>query len=371
MVGSVPVANVAEPEVLPRLLGSRYRLEATIGQGGMGAVYRSTDLTTNRPVAVKLLRPPVGLALEDDVAGRFWREAKNTARLQHGNIIEVFDLGRTDGGDLYFVMELLEGESLAERLRREGKLQPALAVHIGRQICGALEVAHAAGMIHRDLKPANIMLLVRDGNEAFVKVLDFGVAKSFGPERHDETQLTHTGMLIGTVDYMAPEQIMGRAVDGRTDVYSLGVMLYRMLAGKPPFAEGGVPNLIHAHVSVLPKPLDEVVAGIPNALGHVVLRCLAKQPDRRYESMAELGRALAHALGPESATRVGGAAHEPDDFDERDATAVGRSVRDPRLLTPDQDATITGGTHGGETVMMGRPFGVPSVPAGRRTAGPS
>ena len=279
---------------LPRLLGGRYRLEAKLGSGGMGVVYRATDLTMHRAVAVKLIRSADGVALDEEVAGRFLREAKNTARIQHENLIEVFDLGRSDEGDMYFVMELLEGESLSAKLRRDGKMAPAIAVHIVRQMCAALHVAHTAGIIHRDLKPANIMLLQRGADRSFVKVLDFGVAKSYAPDQ--ETALTHTGMLVGTVEYMAPEQIMGRPVDGRTDLYSVGIVLYRMLTGKAPFRDGGVPALIHAHLNVYPKPIGELAPEVPGELDRVVLRCLAKQPERRYESMEELSRALGEAM---------------------------------------------------------------------------
>jgi eukaryotic-like serine/threonine-protein kinase len=284
-------------EDLPKLLNGRYRLEGSLGEGGMGVVYRGVDLMMHRPVAVKLIRSADGYGFDDEIAGRFLREAKNTARLQHEHIVEVFDLGRTNEGDLYFVMELLEGESLASRIRKLGRIPPHETVHIAQQICKGLHVAHVAGVVHRDLKPANIMLLRRAGDPLFVKVLDFGVAKAHDPDQ--QTQFTHTGMLVGTVDYMAPEQITGKPVDGRTDIYSLGVLLYRMLAGRPPFKDTGVPALIHAHLNTMPKPITEIVGDVPNALDFVVLRCLAKSPDRRYESMAELGRALAHALGTE------------------------------------------------------------------------
>ncbi|MDB4933650.1 MAG: Serine/threonine-protein kinase PknB, partial [Labilithrix sp.] len=170
-------------ESLPRLLGGRYRLDAKLGSGGMGVVYRATDLTMKRAVAVKLIRGVDGVALDEEVAGRFLREAKNTARIQHEHIIEVFDLGRSDQGDMFFVMELLEGESLSTKLRRDGKLSPAVGVHIARQMCAALHVAHSAGIIHRDLKPANVMLIERAGQGDYVKVLDFGVAKSYTPDQ--------------------------------------------------------------------------------------------------------------------------------------------------------------------------------------------
>src|SRR5436190_8733377 len=168
---------------LPRFLSGRYRLEAKLGSGGMGVVYRATDLTMKRAVAVKLIRASEGVELDEEVAGRFHREAKNTARVQHEHIIEVYDLGRSEQGDLYFVMELLEGDSLSARLRRDGKLSVESTVHIGRQICEALHVAHSAGVIHRDLKPANVMLIRRAGDGDFVKVLDFGVAKSYSPDQ--------------------------------------------------------------------------------------------------------------------------------------------------------------------------------------------
>ncbi len=365
---------MSEDDDLPRLLSGRYRLEGTLGHGGMGVVYRGMDLMMKRAVAVKLIRAVDGVELDDEIAGRFLREAKNTARLQHEHIIEVFDLGRSDEGGLYFVMELLEGESLSARLRREGKISPATTVHIARQICDALQVAHTAGVIHRDLKPANIMLLSRAGDADFVKVLDFGVAKSTAGDQ--DTQLTHTGMLVGTVDYMAPEQIMGKPVDGRTDVYALGVVLYKMLSGKPPFKDTGVPALIHAHLNTMPKPLIEVTTGVPNELDHVVLRCLAKSPDRRFESMAELARALAQAVMRDSGLidlEYGGP--NDDIYGDGDKTAVarsfvdgpaapapgGRSIHDP---LPD-DTTVNDRVTEFEdaTVRIDRPLAVKPLPA--------
>jgi serine/threonine-protein kinase len=322
-------------ESLPRLLGGRYRLEAKLGSGGMGVVYRATDLTMKRAVAVKLIRGVDGVALDEEVAGRFLREAKNTARIQHENIIEVYDLGRSDQGDMFFVMELLEGESLSAKLRREGKLKPAIGVNIARQMCAALHVAHSAGIIHRDLKPANVMLIDRGGHTDYVKVLDFGVAKSYTPDQ--QTQLTHTGMLVGTVEYMAPEQIMGRVVDGRTDIYSLGIVMYRMFAGKAPFRDGGVPALIHAHLNVFPKPMTDTAPEIPGALDRVILRCLAKAPEQRYESMEELGRALVSALEPEHLGLVSLEYESDDPYDAGVQTEIARPGRDGRERDSDAD----------------------------------
>lgn len=326
---------------LPRLLGGRYRLESLLGKGGMGVVYRGVDLVMKRPVAVKLVIASAGIELDEELAGRFLREAKNTARLQHENIVEVFDLGRTDEGALYFVMEFISGHSLSSRLRKEGQLSVATTVHIGRQICSALQVAHTAGVIHRDLKPANIMLLSRAGDDDFVKVLDFGVSKSLEAAGQD-TQLTHTGMLVGTVDYMAPEQIMGQPVDGRTDVYALGIVLYRMLSGKAPFGDVAVPALMHAHLNTMPKPLIEVAPAVPNALDHVILRCLAKKPEHRFESMGELARALKEASMPRTSGLLDleyNADSDEGGFDDGQAT-VARPVDDgalPETWRPNAD----------------------------------
>ena len=362
-----------DDEDLPRLLGGRYRLEAVIGHGGMGVVYRGVDLMMKRPIAVKLIRAIDGIELDDEVAGRFLREAKNTARVQHPHIVQVFDLGRTEEGALYLVMELLEGQSLSARMRKDTAMHPGDAVHIARQICEALEVAHTAGVIHRDLKPANVMLLRRGGEESFVKVLDFGVAKSYSPDQ--QTQLTQLGMLVGTVDYMAPEQIMGKDVDGRADIYSLGIVLYKMLSGRAPFPDNGVPALIHAHLNTHPAPLIEVAPTVPNALDRVILRCLAKDPDRRYESMAELARALVDAVSLETAV----------DFSEDTAAPTGASFNfrppasgaaapivddddNPTLARPSALAAEEGedafvGTFEDATLKMDRSIGV-KKPAG-------
>jgi serine/threonine-protein kinase len=216
-------------------------------------------------------------------------------------------------------------------------------------MCAALHVAHAAGIIHRDLKPANVMLIERAGQGDYVKVLDFGVAKSYTPDQ--QTQLTHTGMLVGTVEYMAPEQIMGRTVDGRTDIYSLGVVMYRMFTGKAPFRDGGVPALIHAHLNVFAKPMTDTAPELPGALDRVVLRCLAKQPEQRYESMEEVSRALVAALEPAELGLLDLEYQGDDPYDANDKTEIGKTARESR---PEKESSIDE-SFDDATVKMDRP----------------
>ena len=276
---------------LPRTLAGRFRLESVLGQGGMGTVYRAVDTTMQRPVAIKLIEPDP--SAEDDAVSRFLREARNTARITHPHIVHLYDLGRGDRGELFFVMELLAGESLSDRIRRFGRLPVDEAVHIAKQMCAALGYAHKKGLIHRDLKPANVMILDRGGDPLFVKVLDFGVAKA----QDQGTQITKTGALVGTVDYMAPEQILSKKIDARTDVYSLGVILYRMLTGTPLFPEGAMPLVIKNHIGSQPEPMSSRAPEVELSPGleRVVMQCLAKKPEERYATMEELEHALLRA----------------------------------------------------------------------------
>ena len=263
----------------------------------MGVVYRGLDLVMQRPVAVKLVRTREGVRIDEAITGRFLREAKHTARIVHENIIDVFDLGRSEEGDLFFVMELLEGQTLSQVLQTQERLDPELAVHVGAQIADALDAAHRGGIVHRDLKPANVMLVSRGQDPAFVKVLDFGVAKAHSAGEA-ETALTRTGVLVGTIDYMAPEQILGRAVDGRTDIYSLGVLLYRIVTGTNPFRDPLMPAMIHNHLNVMPEPMQSRVPGteITLALERAVEKCLRKDPKDRFAAMSDVAAALRASL---------------------------------------------------------------------------
>jgi serine/threonine-protein kinase len=277
----------------PRVLANRYRLEATIGEGGMGIVHRAIDLELERAVAIKVLS-----ASEDQAAlERFLVEAKRTAAVRHPSIIEVFDVGR-DGPDAFLVMELLLGETLAQRLAR-GPTPAAEAIAIGVQICEALAAAHEAGLVHRDLKPANVFLVRGGDAEARVKLLDFGIAKRID----GATARTDPNMIVGTIEYLSPEQIRGGALDGRSDLYALGVTLYRMLAGALPFKGENIATIIHQHLSVAPVSLRERAPdlAIPARLDAAVLRLLAKSPGDRPASARDAKRELLAALEPAGA----------------------------------------------------------------------
>ena len=266
-----------------------YDIIAPIGAGGMGEVYRGRDPRLRRDVAVKILK--AGEPIDDASRDRFAREARAIAALNHPHICAVYDVG-VDGGTDYIVMELLDGETLASRLAA-GPLPLAEALRDARQIAAALDAAHRAGIIHRDLKPGNVML-----TRAGAKLLDFGLAKAaVASARPDdvtataEPNLSVPGMVMGTWPYMAPEQILGRPVDARTDVFAFGVVLYEMVAGRRPFGGDSAPQVIAAILERDPPSLS-AVPHVPHALQRVVEKCLAKPPEARWQSMSDLGDQL-------------------------------------------------------------------------------
>src|SRR3954466_5871519 len=215
---------------VPQIIAGRFRIECEIGKGGMGTVYRATHLGLERPVAVKIIKQEY--AFDRDVADRFMREARTMARLRHSHAAMIFDAGNLPDGRHFIIMEFVEGATLSEVLARDGQFSAARAVKIAVEICDVLEEAHQLGIIHRDLKPSNIML-----NERGVCVLDFGVAKvlASSADATSSQVSTGSGQIIGTPRYMSPEQCLGQKVGARSDLYSLGVVLYEMLAGRPPF----------------------------------------------------------------------------------------------------------------------------------------
>jgi eukaryotic-like serine/threonine-protein kinase len=261
------------------LLSGRYRLARRLASGGMGQVWEAEDTVLNRTVAVKILSD--GLSSDATSAERFRREAQAAAGLSHPNVAGVFDYGEDDGTQ-FIVMELVAGETLAERIRR-GELEPGEAARIAGEIAAALEVAHEAGVVHRDIKPGNVMLT----GQGEVKVLDFGIAAA---SAHD---LTATGITIGTAAYLSPEQAAGERATSASDVYSLGVVLYEMLVGRPPFKGESPVAVAAAHVSQEAPSLAEEFPGVPPHLALLCQRALAKEPASRPRSAGDFRRMLA------------------------------------------------------------------------------
>jgi eukaryotic-like serine/threonine-protein kinase len=268
------------PDLSGSALDSRYELHELIGEGAFGRVYRGLDRRLHRQVAIKVIKP--WWAEQDEWVERFEREAQLLARVSDPGIVQIFDIGHAEQGP-YYVAELVDGESLARRLRR-GAMTPVEALAIAERLCDALASAHARGIVHCDVKPANV-LLTSDGG---LKVGDFGVARLAGGGTSQQVSAT----VAGTPRYMAPEQAQGRGTTAATDVYSAGVVLYEMLAGKPPFAEGSPVALGLRHVQDTPPPLP---AGVPGALREITMRALAKQPQARYADAAQMANAL-HAV---------------------------------------------------------------------------
>ena len=280
--------------LIGRVINGRFKIEALIARGGMGSVYRAEQQPLGRLIALKVLDPRYSGEEDPEFHQRFFLEASVAAKLTHPNTVTIFDYGRT-ADDVYFIaMEFVEGPTLAQVLEKEGPLDPKRAVGIAVQIARSLREAHGIGVIHRDIKPANVLITQHGDHEDFVKVLDFGLVKNIEADGED---LTQQGMFMGSPKYMSPEQIRSGDVDGRTDVYSLGVVLYRMLTGRVPFDRQSQVQTLMAHCTdpVPPLSSDEIL--IPEALENVVLKALAKNPDERYASMNELVAALKQASG--------------------------------------------------------------------------
>jgi eukaryotic-like serine/threonine-protein kinase len=306
---SVQKAGTGPDPLIGRVINDRFRVVALIARGGMGKVYRAEQAPLGRVCALKVLNPNYAGDSDPEFHKRFFLEASIASKLTHPNSVTIFDYGRTEDDVYYMAMEYLEGRTLHRTIREEGPFAEERAAHIARQICRALREAHSLGVIHRDLKPANIYL-VEHGDEAdFVKVLDFGLVKRFEGEQQEE--LTQAGLFMGSPKYMSPEQIRGDRVDARTDIYSLGVVIYEMLTGKVPFDRANSVNILMAHVNEPPPPLQDTNpdSHVSPAIEDVVFRCLAKDPDIRFSSMDEMLASLKQAgSGALTGTMMGVAA---------------------------------------------------------------
>jgi serine/threonine-protein kinase len=281
----------ADPNIGLDIIG-QFRIVERIGKGGMGAVYKAEQPSMSRFVAVKILHR--SLASRPDLVSRFRREARAMSRLTHPNTARVFLYGQLEGGALYIVMEHLEGLNLHQTTKRNGPMGLERAARILIQVCGALDEAHAAGIIHRDLKPENIILTKQGGMEDFPKVLDFGLAKMADLDLRSTGPLTQQGMVFGTPEFMSPEQAQGKTLDGRSDIYSLGVILYELITGKLPFDAHNPTEFIRHHIKTPPIPVTQrrPEFSFPRGIDGLFERVLAKDLGDRFQTAAELAAAL-------------------------------------------------------------------------------
>lgn len=280
---------------LTTALASRYRIDREVGRGGMAIVFKAEDMKHRRTVAVKALRPELAAAMG---GVRFVREIGIAARLHHPHILQLYDSGEVDG-ILYYVMPMVEGDTLRVRLNRSGQIDQAEAARIVQDLADALAYAHGQGVIHRDIKPDNILVVGRHA-----MIMDFGVAKAV-TEAAQAGTMTTAGMAVGTPAYMAPEQAAGDEIDHRADIYSLGIVAYEMLVGRPPFADPSPQGVLAAHVNDTPVPLRQVRPEIPEPIDNVVMRCLEKDPERRWQRADEFLPSIEKFITPESVSPAG------------------------------------------------------------------
>src|SRR3954469_154758 len=279
--------RAASPELRPGEEFAGHRIDGVLGRGGMGVVYRVTDLRLNRAVALKVITP--ALSADEDFRRRFQRESQLAASVRQENVVTIYQAGESDGL-LFVTMELIQGTDLRGMISQRGRIDLASSAAIVTQIAAALDAAHATGLVHRDVKPANV--LIADAQPLHVYLTDFGLTK----RTSSQSGLTKTGLFVGTIDYAAPEQIKGWPVDARADVYALGCMLFEMIAGQPPFRRENEYATMYAHTSDPPPPL-----GVSPALDAAVARALAKEPEQRYPSAGDFARAMEAALAGQSA----------------------------------------------------------------------
>lgn len=307
--GGVPPSR--PHDLVGTVLAGRYRIVRRLGEGAMGAVYVGEHLRIGRLDAIKVLRG--GLATDADSISRFNRGARNLSAIRHPNVCTLYDYGETEDGSPFLALEMIDGESLKEIIDREGALPVPRALAITRQIAAALGAAHHAGIVHRDLKPANVMIeRGRDGSD-IVKVVDFDIAK--GPAGQSGDEVTELGFVVGTPEYMSPEQLMGERLDGRSDLYSLGLVLFRLVSGALPFRGGSTQEIMLQRLTAEPLPLEQIRAGLsaPPGLQAILDRSLARERDNRYPDAADFSADIdrltagqAPAAPPAAARGTGG-----------------------------------------------------------------
>ncbi|HEY5933739.1 MAG TPA: serine/threonine-protein kinase [Kofleriaceae bacterium] len=290
-----------------QVLNNRFKVESKIGEGGFGAVYRGIQLATGRKVALKLLHPE--MTKDENLVARFRREGMVLCNLRDAHTITTYDFDQTPDGTLYIAMELLEGKSLHQLFHEQAPLEWKRMFKILIEMCSSLAEAHSQGIVHRDLKPENVYLETRPGNPEFVKILDFGIAKVMRGDTIDpqSPQLTATGQTLGTLEYMSPEQLMGKQLDGRSDVYALGVVAYEMITGRLPFPDAkGPAGLITAQLKQTPIPPSQAnaKAGIPSAADRAILKCLEKDKNNRHADVSAFAAALQDVINQSSSSAL-------------------------------------------------------------------
>jgi len=315
----------ADP-MIGQMIGGRYRITGVLGEGGMGMVYVGEQQmgSTVRKVAVKTLHPH--LSKDPSVLARFHRECGTVAQLEHPNTIKFYDFGATADGTLYIAMEFVAGRSLSEVIEQEAPLSPDRVIKIMRQVCGALDEAHKQGIVHRDLKPENLILTNRAGEADFVKVLDFGIAaRTESADAQKEQKLTQQGMVLGTPPYMSPEQFTGKALDARSDIYSLGVMSYETLTGKLPFDADTPWQWATQHMTVQPVPFEVRApsANIPAGMRDAILKALNKNREQRQATAREFFHELSE-----------GARITVEQPSRHDSTGTAQMAAAPNFMAP-------------------------------------
>jgi serine/threonine-protein kinase len=298
IVGVHTIGALRRQAYTARQLG-QYRLKRRLGSGGMGEVYLAEHQMMKRPCAVKLIRPEK--AGDPRMLARFEREVRATAKLSHWNSIDIYDYGRTADGTFYYVMEYLPGHNVGEIVQDYGPIPAARTIYLMDQVCAALNEAHGIGLVHRDIKPGNIFCAYRGGEFDVAKLLDFGLVKPSSLDGHGGVNLTAEGTVTGSPLFMSPEQASGDdRVDGRSDIYSLGAVMYFMLTGQPPFMDENPLKVIIAHASQDVVPLRQLNTSLSIELEEIVMRCLEKDPDHRFQDVAALQRALKEVAFTES-----------------------------------------------------------------------